>query len=140
MGIIRTHNELITLKTFDERYDYLKLNGRVADLTFGFDRYLNQVFYKSPIWLKTRDEIIVRDLGCDLGLDGYEIYKGIIVHHMNPICIEDILDRTDYLLNPDYLICTCLNTHNAIHYGTRSPNIINERHKDDTCLWKRKRR
>lgn len=135
--MIRTYDELISLKTFDERYEYLKLNGKVSDLTFGFDRYLNQMFYKSPIWLKTRRDIIVRDLGCDLGLDGYEIYKGIIVHHMNPISINDILDCTDYLINPDYLISTCLNTHNAIHYGTRSPNIITERSRGDTCPWKR---
>ena len=138
MGIIkRTYKELITLKTFDERYEYLKLNGRVADLTFGFDRYLNQVFYNCNEWLKVRDNIIVRDLGCDLGLKGYEIYKGIIVHHMNPISIDDIKDRTDYLLNSNYLICTCLRTHNAIHYGNKSPNIIVERHSGDTCPWKR---
>lgn len=133
---IRTYNELMQFRTFDERYDYLKLNGRVADLTFGFDRYINQVFYKSPIWLKRRDDIIVRDLGCDLGLKGYEIYKTIIIHHMNPICVEDIRDRTDYLLNPNYLITTCLNTHNAIHYGKQSPNIITERRRGDTCPWK----
>ena len=133
---IRTYNELMQFRTFDERYDYLKLNGRVADLTFGFDRYINQVFYKSPIWLKRRDDIIVRDLGCDLGLKGYEIYKTIIIHHMNPICVEDIRDRTDYLLNPNYLITTCLNTHNAIHYGKQSPNIITERRRWDTCPWK----
>ena len=133
---IRTYNELMQFRTFDERYDYLKLNGRVADLTFGFDRYINQVFYKSPIWLKRRDDIIVRDLGCDLGLEGREIYKTIIIHHMNPICVEDIRDRTDYLLNPNYLITTCLNTHNAIHYGKQSPNIIAERRRGDTCPWK----
>ena len=133
---IRTYNELMQFRTFDERYEYLKLNGRVADLTFGFDRYLNQTFYKSPIWLRRRDEIIVRDLGCDLGLDGYEIYKTILIHHMNPICVEDIKDRTDYLLNPNYLITTCLNTHNAIHYGKQSPNIITERRRGDTCPWK----
>lgn len=137
MAIIRTYNELRNLKTFDERFEYLKLNGRVSDLTFGFDRYLNQVFYKSPIWLKRRDEIIVRDLGCDLGLDGYEIYKKIIIHHMNPISRDDLLNDTDYLLNPNYLITTCLNTHNAIHYGNRSPNILTERRKGDTCPWKR---
>ena len=134
--VIRTYNELMQLRTFDERYDYLKLNGRVSDLTFGFDRYLNQTFYKSSMWLKRRDDIIVRDLGCDLGLEGYEIYKTIIIHHMNPICIDDIRDRTDYLLNPNYLICTCLNTHNAIHYGKVSPNIITERRHGDTCPWK----
>ena len=135
--VIRTYNELRSLKSFDERYDYLKLNGRVADLTFGFDRYLNQVFYKSQIWQKTRRDIIVRDLGCDLGVEGYEIHGSIIVHHMNPIQIEDIRDRTDYLLNPNYLICTCLRTHNAIHYGDKSPNIITERHRGDTCPWKK---
>ena len=135
--VIRTYNELRSLKTFDERYNYLKLNGRVADLTFGFDRYLNQVFYKSQIWQKTRRDIIIRDLGCDLGIDGYEIYGGVIVHHMNPIQIEDIRDRTDYLLNPNYLICSSLMTHNAIHYGNKSPNIITERRSGDTCPWKR---
>ena len=135
--VIRTYNELRSLKSFDERYDYLKLNGRVADLTFGFDRYLNQVFYKSQIWQKTRRDIIVRDLGCDLGVEGYEIHGSIIVHHMNPINVEDIKDRTDYLINPNYLICTCLRTHNAIHYGNRSPNIITERSRGDTCPWKK---
>lgn len=134
--IVRTYDELMSLRTFDERYDYLKLNGKVSDLTFGFDRYMNQVFYKSPIWLKTRRDIIVRDLGCDLGLEGYEIYKGIIVHHMNPISIDDILNNTDYLLNKNYLISTCLRTHNAIHYGNLSPNIITERNRGDTCPWK----
>ena len=135
--VIRTYNELTSLRTFDERYEYLKLNGRVSDLTFGFDRYLNQVFYKSQIWQDTRRDIIVRDLGCDLGLEGYDINGGILVHHMNPIKIEDIRDRTDYLLNPNYLICTCLRTHNAIHYGNSSPNIITERSRGDTCPWKR---
>ena len=95
------------------------------------------MFYKSQIWQKTRREIIVRDLGCDLGIDGHEISGGIIVHHMNPINIDDIKDRTDYLINPNYLICTCLRTHNAIHYGNRSPNVITERRSGDTCPWKR---
>ena len=137
MGIIRTYNELISLRTFDERYDYLRLNGKVSDLTFGFDRYLNQVFYKSGMWQRVRRDIIVRDLGCDLGIDGYEISGGIIVHHMNPINIDDIKDRTDYLINQNYLICTCLRTHNAIHYGNRSPNVITERSIGDTCPWKK---
>lgn len=137
MAIIRTYNELRSLRTFDERYDYLKLNGRVSDITFGFDRYVNQVFYKSKIWQDRRRDIIVRDLGCDLGIEEYEIRGGILVHHMNPIQIEDIRDRTDYLLNPNYLICTCLRTHNGIHYGNSSPNIITERHRGDTCPWKR---
>ena len=127
----------MSLRSFDERFDYLKLNGKVSDLTFGFDRYLNQVFYKSSIWQDVRRDIIVRDLGCDLGIDGYEIHGSIIVHHMNPINVEDIKDRTDYLINPNYLICTCLRTHNAIHYGNRSPNIITERSRGDTCPWKK---
>ena len=135
--IIRTHEELRSLRTFDERFEYLKLNGSVSDLTFGFDRYLNQIFYRSPIWLKTRRDIIIRDLGCDLGLDGYELNGKIIIHHMNPISKDDILNNTDYLLNPNYLISTCLRTHNAIHYGEQSPNIITERHMNDTCPWKR---
>lgn len=134
--IIRTYNELIQLRTFDERYEYLRLNGKVSDLTFGFDRYLNQVFYKSDVWKKTRNDIIIRDLGYDIGIKGYEIYDRIIIHHMNPICVEDILDNTDYLINPNYLITTSLNTHNAIHYGKRSPNIITERRIGDTCPWK----
>lgn len=134
--IIRTYNELRSLKTFDERFEYLRLNGKVSDITFGFDRYLNQVFYKSPIWLKTRNDIIVRDMGCDLGIADYEIYNNIIIHHMNPIRVEDIKDRTDYLLNPNYLICSSLRTHNAIHFGDRSPNIITERSRGDTCPWK----
>lgn len=138
MAIIRTYDELMNLRTFDERYEYLKLNGRIADVTFGFDRYLNQSFYKSTIWRQTRDDIIVRDLGCDLGVKGYEIYNNIIIHHMNPINIEDIIGNTDYLLNPNYLISTSFNTHNSVHYGTRSPNLIVDRHKGDTCLWKRR--
>lgn len=138
MGIIiRTYNELMRFKTFDERFEYLKLNGRVSDLTFGFDRYINQAFYRSQEWLSLRNDIIVRDLGCDLGLDGYEIYKTIIIHHMNPISKDDILNNADYVFNPNYLITTCLNTHNAIHYGKESPNIIIERRVGDTCPWKR---
>lgn len=124
-------------KTFDERFEYLKLNCRVSDLTFGFDRYINQAFYRSQEWLSLRKDIIVRDLGCDLGLDGYEIYKTIIIHHMNPISKDDIINNTDYVFNPNYLITTCLNTHNAIHYGKESPNIITERRVGDTCPWRR---
>lgn len=135
--MVRTYNELCLLKTFDERFEYLKLNGQVGNLTFGFDRYINQLFYKSQIWKDLRRDIIVRDFGCDLGLTGYEIYKTIIIHHMNPISKDDILNNTDYVLNPNYLICVCLNTHNAIHYGTNSPNVVTERSSGDTCLWKK---
>lgn len=135
--MIRTYDEVMILKTFDERFEYLKLNGRVSDITFGFDRYMNQVFYKSPIWLKTRDDIIIRDMGCDLGLPGYDIYDIITIHHMNPIRIDDIINNTEYLLNHNYLISTCSTTHRAIHYGKQSPNMIRERYSGDTCPWRR---
>jgi hypothetical protein len=117
---IRTYSELKDIPTFEERYKYLKLSGTVGLDTFGFDRYLNQAFYKSPEYRKIRQEVILRDNGCDLGLDGYEIFGKILVHHMNPITKRDILDRSDYALNPEYLICVSHNTHNAIHYGDES--------------------
>lgn len=136
---IRTYGELIKLPTFKERFRYLKLNGKVAEETFGFDRYLNQQFYKSNEWLELRDYIIIRDCGCDLGIDDREIYKRIIIHHMNPITKYDIINRTDMLLNPEYLICTTKRTHDAIHYGDE--NILYdlpiERTKNDTCPWRR---
>lgn len=137
--IIRTYSELITIPTFEERYEYLRLNGKVGEDTFGFDRWLNQVFYKSDAWLKVRDKVIIRDNGCDLGIPGREIYGRILVHHMNPILAKDILDRTDYLLNPDYLICTSKNTHDAIHYSDSSILIVApiERTLNDTCPWRR---
>lgn len=134
---IRTYNELIKLKTFDERFDYLKLNGTVAKETFGFDRYVNQVFYKSDIWKQTRRDIILRDMGNDLGLEGNEIHSKIIIHHMNPISLDDIMFDLDFVINKDYLITTCLNTHNAIHYSNESPNKIIERIQGDTCPWKK---
>lgn len=136
--IIRTYSELITIPTFEERYEYLRLNGKVGEDTFGFDRWLNQVFYKSDAWLKVRDKVIIRDNGCDLGIPGREIYGRILVHHMNPILVKDILDRTDFLLNPDYLICTSKNTHDAIHYSDSSILITApiERSKNDTCPWR----
>lgn len=137
--IIRCYSELIELPTFEDRYFYLKLDGRVGEETFGFDRYLNQIFYKSDEWLSVRDSVIVRDLGCDLGIKDREIHGRIMVHHMNPITKEDILDRSDFLLNPEYLITTVKRTHDAIHYGDDSliiPTNI-ERRKNDTCPWKR---
>ena len=135
---IRTYSELITLPTFKERYEYLKLNGRVGEETFGFDRYLNQAFYKSEEWRAVRDYIIVRDNGCDLGIEGHEIFGKILIHHMNPISKRDILDRSDLLLNPEYLICTIKNTHDAIHFGDENLLIVApiERRKNDTCPWK----
>ena len=135
---IRTYSELITLPTFKERYEYLKLNGRVGEETFGFDRYLNQAFYKSEEWRAVRDYVIVRDNGCDLGMKGHEIFGKILIHHMNPISKRDILDRSDLLLNPEYLICTIKNTHDAIHFGDENLLIVApiERRKNDTCPWK----
>lgn len=128
------------LQTFEERYNYLKLDGIVGEDTFGFDRYLNQIFYTSKEWRKLRNDIIVRDGGCDLAIPEREIIGQIIlIHHMNPITREDILDNTDYLLNPEYLICTIKNTHDAIHYGNKEtlynigPVI---RTKNDTCPWR----
>lgn len=137
--IIRTYSELIKLPTFEERYRYLRLGGRVGEETFGFDRYLNQAFYKSKEWKDIRDFVIVRDNGCDLGIEDREIYGKILVHHMNPINIEDIVNRTEYLLDPEYLISTVKNTHDAIHYGDESLLIMApiERTKNDTCPWKR---
>lgn len=139
MKTIRTYSELIMLPTFEERFKYLQLEGSVGKDTFGYDRYLNQLFYKTTEWKQLRRELIVRDNGCDLGVEGYEIYGRIIIHHLNPINREDIINRTEYLLNPDFLICTTHNTHNAIHYGDESLLTVLpvERSKNDTCPWKR---
>ena len=143
--IIRTYSELICFPTFEERYHYLRLGGKVGEDTFGFDRYLNQQFYKSDEWLDVRDYVIIRDTGSndhcqDLGMDrGHDIHGRILIHHMNPITKEDILRRTKYLLDPEYLICTIDNTHRAIHYGDESLLIKApvERTKNDTCPWRR---
>lgn len=136
---IRTYSELITIPTFKERFEYLRLDGKVGEETFGFDRYLNQSFYKSPEWRSVRDFVIIRDCGCDLAMEGHEIFGKILVHHMNPIRIEDIVNRSEYLLDPEYLICTIKNTHDAIHYGDGSLLITGpiERTKNDTCPWRR---
>lgn len=137
--MIRTYAELSKLKTFKERFEYLQLSdGCVGGDTFGYDRYLNQQFYKTSEWRRLRDQLILRDEGCDLGVDGYRIYGRIIIHHMNPITKDDILQQTDYLMNPEFLICTTHNTHNAIHYGDEDLLILDpiERTKNDTCLWK----
>ena len=136
---IRTYSELITLPTFEERYQYLHLNGRVGEETFGFDRWINQKFYKDPEWLRIRDEVIIRDNGCDLAIPGREIYSRILIHHMNPITKDDILQRSKYLLDPEYLICTIKNTHDAIHYGDENLLVkgLVERKPNDTCPWRR---
>lgn len=137
---VRTYSELSKLKTFEERYEYLKLDGTVSEETFGFDRYLNQKFYKSKEWINLRNYIITRDHGCDLGsLDHEIIGERILIHHLNPISKNDILDKTEYLLNPEYLITTTDKTHNAIHYGNidliKTSTYV-ERKKNDTCPWR----
>ena len=136
---IRTYSELILLPTFEERYQYLRLAGKVGQETFGFDRYLNQMFYKDPEWLAARDYVIIRDNGCDLAIPGREIHSKILVHHMNPITKDDILKRSKFLLDPEYLVCTIKNTHDAIHYGDENLLFKDpiERSKNDTCPWRR---
>lgn len=136
--IIRTYSELITLSTFEQRYEYLRLGGLVGEETFGFDRYLNQMFYKTPEWRRIRNYVITRDNGCDLAISGREIRGPILIHHMNPITVDDILNRSEFLLNPEYLISTIKNTHDAIHYGDsellyKDPIV---RSKNDTCPWR----
>lgn len=138
MGL-RTYSELITLPTFKERFNYLRLDGRVGLETFGHDRYLNQILYNSPEWRNLRSRIVTRDCGRDLACEGYDIYGQVLVHHINPITVKDILDRNPMVFDPENLITTVHNTHNAIHYGdesllTTEPII---RYKDDTCPWNR---
>lgn len=135
---IRTYTELMQLPTFKERYEYLRIGGTVGEDTFGFDRYLNQQFYKSDEWQAIRNQVLLRDNGCDLGMPDREIGDNIIVHHMNPIAKEDILNKSEILLNPEYLICTAKNTHDAIHYGNDDllyEDLI-ERSANDTCPWR----
>ena len=134
---VRSYTELRMLPTFEERFEYLKLGGEVGRDTFGFDRWINQKFYKSYEWKQVRRDVIIRDNGCDLGLEGYELQNGIYVHHMNPMLPKDIVDAAEWILNPEYLICVSFNTHNAVHYGDASllPKII-ERKPNDTCPWK----
>lgn len=135
---IRTYDELMQLETFKERYEYLKIGGKVGEETFGFDRYLNQLFYTSDEWRKIRNEVIIRDNGCDLGIPDREIKGNIIIHHMNPITKEDILNRSKFLLDSKYLITTYKPTHDAIHYGSEDllPQDPVERTKNDTCPWR----
>lgn len=136
---IKTYSELINLPTFEERFEYLKLKGSVGKDTFGHDRYLNQVFYTSQEWRRLRDKIIIRDNGCDLGIEGREIGGKIYIHHLNPLAVNDILAHSEYLVNPEYLICTSFETHNAIHYGDINllPRNPIERKRNDTCPWRR---
>lgn len=133
----KTYEELSKLKTFDERFRYLILGGTIGEETFGYDRWLNQNFYTSDVWKRLRRKVIIRDEGCDLGIPGLEIKGRLIVHHMNPVEKLDVLRHSDLLINPDYLICTSISTHNAIHYGDLSilePYV--ERRPNDTCPWR----
>lgn len=143
MTNIKTYSELITLPTFEQRYEYLRLDGSVGVETFGFDRYINQKFYHDPEWIRIRDKVITRDNGCDLGVRGYEInYERIIIHHITPITLEDIVNRHPIVFDLENLITVTHNTHLAIHYG--DTNLISkvpvERTKNDTCPWKIERR
>lgn len=136
--MIRCYNDLIQLKTFEERFRYLKINGKVGEETFGLDRYINQQLYKSQRWRSTRSKIIIRDDGCDLGIDGRQLDDYIVVHHMNPIALEDIEEERDIVFDSNYLICCSTRTHRAIHFGDenlliRDPVI---RRPNDTCLWR----
>lgn len=135
--MIRRYSELRRLDTFEDRFEYLKLRGGVGEKTFGFERYLNQQFYRSTEWRRTRQIVIARDNGLDLGFEGYEIYDRIIIHHMNPMTIEDVESGSEDILNPEYLITTTHNTHNAIHYGDIGllPKPLIARAPGDTKLW-----
>jgi hypothetical protein len=135
----RNYSELCRLKTIDDRFNYLKLDGSIGIATFGFDRYLNQRFYNSQEWKAIRDAVILRDLACDLGIEGYDIVGNIYVHHMNPILPKDIERSSRFLLDPEYLICTTHTTHNAIHYGDENllPRGLVTRRPNDTCPWKK---
>lgn len=135
--MIRAYSELERLRSFEERFDYLRLHGDVGRSTFGFDRYINQKFYKSAEWKNARDFVIVRDNGCDLGIIGYEIHSGALIHHINPMTRDDVIHSESWIFDPEYLITTTHRTHNAIHYSDESllPKVVIARQKGDTKLW-----
>lgn len=135
---IKTYSELITIPTFEERFEYLQLKGSVGKDTFGYDRYLNQVLYRSPEWKRLRNQIIIRDCGCDLACEGYDIYSKVLIHHLNPITVEDVLTRSRKVFDPDNLVCVSHSTHNAIHYGDVDLLVTGPiiRTKNDTCPWR----
>lgn len=137
MRFSRTYSELRRLRTFEDRFDYLKLPGQVGEVTFGFDRWMNQQFYTSRLWHQARDAAIVRDHGCDLGILGMEIHTGLLVHHMNPLTSQDLMNGEDWIIDPEFLITTSLRTHNAIHYGNENllPRTVVARRPGDTRLW-----
>lgn len=133
----RTYSELSQFQTFEDRLGYLRLNGGVGRSTFGFDRYINQRFYTSYEWKHTREIVLLRDNGCDLGCEGYEIHVEPLIHHMNPISVDDILHKEEWILDPEFLVTTTHNTHNAIHYGKEVsyPKVVARRSPKDTKLW-----
>ena len=136
--MIRTYPEMMSFDSFYDRFNYLNLSGQVGKDTFGYDRYLNQAFYKSAEWQRLRNEIILRDEGCDLAHPDYQIVGRVYIHHLNPVTKKDVLDRSDLLLNPEYLVCVSYDTHQAIHYGDENllqPDLIIRR-PDDTCPWR----
>lgn len=137
MDSIRTYSELRRLETIEERFKYLALNGRVGRTTFGFDRWINQQFYTSRQWRLVRPHVIARDLGCDLGIKGYEIHRGVYIHHLNPMTVNDIVDGDESIFDPEFLITTTHQTHNAIHYGDERQirGKLVERRPGDTKLW-----
>lgn len=134
---IRSYSELRRLRTFEERFRYLSLRGNVGESTFGFDRYINQQFYTSRQWRQVRNHVISRDFGCDLGIEGYEIHTKLVIHHMNPMTVEDITHGDEDILDPEFLITTTHRTHNAIHYGDERQLLrpLVERRPGDTKLW-----
>lgn len=136
---IKTYSELISIPDFLERFRYLQIGGRVGVETFGYDRYLNQILYRSPEWKRFRRDVIIRDNGCDLACEGFDIVGKILVHHIDPITIEDVLNRHPKIFDFENVISTTLNTHNAIHYGDESLLVVApiERSKFDTCPWRR---
>lgn len=136
--MILRYRDIRPLKTIQERYEYLRLGGQVGASTFGFDRYLNQAFYKSKEWQQARNDVILRDNACDLGIEGYDIFKGLVVHHMNPVTVDDIVQRKDYIFDPEFLICVSDRTHKAIHYGDAGllPKEPIQRRAGDTCPWR----
>ena len=135
--VSRSYSELRQLSTFEERFSYLKLHGRVGAATFGSDRYVNQAFYTSRAWRQVRNEVIARDLGCDMGIPGHDIHVGLYIHHMNPMTLDDIESGNPDILNPEFLITVTHRTHNAVHYGDASllPKPVVERKPGDTKLW-----
>lgn len=140
MSLLRSYSDLLTLTTFEERFNYLKLDGKVGSDTFGFDRFINQQFYRSNEWKRIRNQVILRDNGCDLGIEDHPIYGRIIIHHINPVTIKELIDSDEFLFNPANLICVSHDTHNALHYGDETflkKNEITTRLPNDTILWKR---